>query len=310
MIKGDLLALHQSRLLASLVGGVVIAALLAGCSSGSGSVSASSPKATAASKAVASVRKQFPADVLDRGYLSVGTRQDSPPNDFKDTNGEEVGWEIDMMNAIAQTAGLSVKWNYSSFDALIPALQAKRDDFAFGAMGTKKARQSIIDFVSWAQSGGTFVKLASNAKPIKTLDQLCGMQVAVVGGTGDADLAATQSSQCESSGKKAIDILTFGTADEAILAVRSGRAQMFYGETTNTTYLAEQSNGKVVVVGHDVSPTPLGIGFPKGSTQMEKAVMAAIQQLIDNGTYGRILKKWGLSAIALKAPELNPTPSA
>jgi polar amino acid transport system substrate-binding protein len=294
---------------------VILSLAITACSSSSGSGTAastapqtsSSATASATSSAeVASIRKLLPSNVLKQGTISVGTREDSAPADFEATSGGPVtGWEIDLMNNIAEMLGVTIKYNYTSFDSLIPGIQSGRYQLAFGAMGTTAARQKVVDFVSWVTSGGSFIATAADNSAIASMNGLCGKQVAVAGGTRVQDFADAQSSTCKSQGMQPVDVEVYQTANEAYMAVRSGRANIFYGETTDLSYLAKQSNGQAVIVGHDDHPTPLGVVFPKGSPLIP-AFTAALKHLIADGAYKAVLSQWGEQNAALTNPALNP----
>jgi polar amino acid transport system substrate-binding protein len=298
---------------------VILSLTITACSSSSASAPAASsaphtsssatPSATS-SAVVASIRKLLPSDVLKQGTISVGTREDSAPADFEATSGGPVtGWEISLMNNIADVLGVTIKYNYTSFDSLIPGIQSGRYQLAFGAMGTTAARQKVVDFVSWVNSGGSFLAKEDADTKISSMNGLCGKQVAVAGGTRVQDFAEAQSSACKSQGMQPVDVEVYQTASAAYLAVRSGRAGIFYGETTDLSYLVKQSSGQAVIVGHDDHPTPLGVVFPKGSPLIP-AFTAALKHMIADGTYKAVLTQWGVQSAALTNPVLNPAISS
>jgi polar amino acid transport system substrate-binding protein len=195
-------------------------------------------------------------------------------------------------------------------DSLIPGLQANRVDVAFGALGTNAARQQITDFVSWVNSSGTFLAMKNNNLKISSMDDLCGKKVASTLGGQTTDYANAYSKACVASGKPAIDVQTFANTTEDVLAVSSGRADLWYGSGVNVSYTAQQSKGTLAVIGTDShEPTPLGITFLKGSS-MVQAITAAINYLITNGQYKPILEKWGVQAGALDKAVFNPAPTS
>ena len=71
------------------------------------------------------------------------------------------------------------------------------------------------------------------------------------------------------------------------------------------SYIVTKSNGQFKLTGGSFGTAPYGIAIPQGNG-MAKPVQAAMQSLIDDGTYGKILDYWGLSDAAIKSSEINP----
>ena len=70
------------------------------------------------------------------------------------------------------------------------------------------------------------------------------------------------------------------------------------------SYIVEKSNGQFKVTGGPFPPEPYGIAIPKDNG-MAPAVQAAVQALIDNGTYTKILEYWDLTDGAIDTPVIN-----
>ncbi len=86
----------------------------------------------------------------------------------------------------------------------------------------------------------------------------------------------------------------------------SRRADLFWLGSTAVSYFVAQSKGRTKVVGSYTDTSYIGVAFPKGS-DMAVPMQAAIQHLIDNGTYGKIVAKWGLEKGTIKHAPFNPT---
>ena len=86
----------------------------------------------------------------------------------------------------------------------------------------------------------------------------------------------------------------------------SRRAELFWLGSTAVSYFVAQTKGRTKVVGSYTDISYIGVALQKGS-DMAAPLQAAIQRLIDNGTYGKIVTKWGLADAAIKQAPLNPT---
>ena len=86
----------------------------------------------------------------------------------------------------------------------------------------------------------------------------------------------------------------------------SRRADLFWLGSTAVSYFVAQTKGRTKVVGRYTDINYIGVALPKGS-EMSEPLQAAIQHLIENGTYAKIVAKWGLDYGAVKQVPLNPT---
>ncbi|MCB0944986.1 MAG: transporter substrate-binding domain-containing protein, partial [Mycobacterium sp.] len=64
-----------------------------------------------------------PEDIKKSGKLIVGVNVPYTPNEFKDPSGKIVGFDVDLMNAIASTLGLTAEYREADFAKIIPAIQ-------------------------------------------------------------------------------------------------------------------------------------------------------------------------------------------
>ncbi|ODU62564.1 MAG: hypothetical protein ABS99_00155 [Acetobacteraceae bacterium SCN 69-10] len=230
----------------------------------------------------------------------------SPPDDFRNEKGEVVGWEIDILRAACEALGIAFEPRPTTFDTLIPGLQAKRFDAAIGQMGVTVVREKVVDMIGTLTGNELFAALAENPIKVESLDDLCGITVATTRGSREMVFAEEHNPKCVAAGKKPINALAFADGNGAADALMSRRADLFWLGSTAVSYFVAQSKGRAKVVGHYTDTSYIGVAMPKGS-DMATPLQAAIQHLITNGTYGKIVAKWGLADAAVKEAPLNPT---
>ena len=270
---------------------------------------AASPDAGAASldeTAQPALVKLLPQRVVESKTLTVAVALGSPPDDFRNDKGEIVGWEPDILRAAAQSLGLTLDLRPTTFDSLIPGLQAKRFDAAVGQMGVTEVREKVVDMLGLLKGNELFAALAETNITVNSLDDLCGVTVATTRGSREVEFAKSHDAACKALGKPPIDILAFNDGASAADSMMSKRSQLFWVGSTAVSYFVAQSHGKTKVVGHYTDLSYIGIAMPKGS-DMATALQAAVQHLIDDGTYQKIVQKWGLEDGAIKQAPLNPT---
>lgn len=249
--------------------------------------------------------KLLPQGAANRPFV-LAVALGSPPDDFRNAKNEVAGWEIDLARAATQALGLKLQIRPTTFDTLIPGLQAKRFDGATGQLGVTVVREKVVDMIGWLYGNELFAALADSPIKVRTLDDLCGLTVATTRGSREMVFASQQDPKCVAAGKKPINALAFDSGNGAAEALMSRRADLYWVGSTAISYFVAQSKGRTKVVGSYTDPSFIGIALPKGSP-MVKPMQAAIQHLIDDGTYGKIVTKWGLQANATRTAELNPT---
>ncbi len=249
--------------------------------------------------------KMLPPRAAEARTFTLAVSLGSPPDDFRDAKGETVGWEIDIMRAATQALGLQLDIRPTTFDSLIPGLQAKRFDGATGQMGVTNAREKVVDMVGTLTGNELFAALAGSDLKVDGLDDLCGVAVGTTRGSREMVFAEDHQPKCAASGRKPINALAFSDGNGAAEALMSRRVNLYWLGSTAISYFVAQSRGRTKVVGSYTDMSYLGVALPKGS-DLAAPLQAAIQHLIDDGTYGKIVAKWGLESNAVKQAPLNP----
>jgi polar amino acid transport system substrate-binding protein len=249
--------------------------------------------------------KLLPPDAASKPFV-LAVALGSPPDDFRNEAGDIAGWEIDIMRAATQALGLQLELRPTTFDTLIPGLQANRFDAATGQLGVSVVREKVVDMIGTLLANEQFAALADSTVTVNTLDDLCGVTVATTRGSREMVFVDDQQPKCAAAGKKPINALAFNDGNGAAEALMSRRADLYWLGSTAISYFVAQSKGRTKVVGHYTDTSYIGPALPKGSP-MAVPLQAAIQSLMDNGTYGKIITKWGLEAGAVKTAPLNPT---
>jgi polar amino acid transport system substrate-binding protein len=273
--------------LTALAGALVLllAFLAAGCGGSSKKSAATTTGTTGATTTVAmdsTIAAQVPAKIKSKGTLTVAADATYAPNEFIGTDGHTVqGMSPDLGHAIASVMGLKANFVNATFDTIIPGLQSGKYDLGFSSFSDTKAREKVVDFVTYFIAGTSFYVKAQGGPTINTLADLCGHKVAVERGTTQATDATAQSAKCRKAGKPKVSVSVF--PDQNIV---------------------KQSNGQFKVSGKSYGTAPYGIAIPKGNG-MAKPILAALKVLMSNGTYMSVLTKWGIQAGAITNPTIN-----
>ncbi|MFB6986457.1 ABC transporter substrate-binding protein [Streptomyces sp. NPDC056230] len=259
----------------------------------------------------------LPQEIKAKGVIKVGSDIAYPPVEFKDKSGKTVGIDPDIGAALGKELGVTFQFENGTFDTLITGLRSKRYDLAMSSMTDTKDRQEGVDpdtkkkvgegvdFVDYFKAGVSIYTRKGDDQSIKTWADLCGKKIAVQRGTVSHNLAKSESKKC--TGGKKIAIETFDNDLEAQTRLRSGGADAGSSDFPVAAYAVKTSGGgkDFELVGEQVEAAPYGIAVAKGNDQLTKAVQAALDAIIKNGEYGKIIAKWGVEAGAITEAKLN-----
>ena len=272
----------------------------------SGAASSMSDSAgSSVSGTAGSAASLVPAAIRTKGTLTVATDATYAPNEFiKPGSSTIVGLDPDLAEALGKQLGLKLDLVNAKFDTIIPGMQSGKYDMGLSAFTDTKAREKIVDFVVYYQTGESFFVKSSDTTIYDGLESLCGKKVSVENGTTEQTDAQDQSTKCVAAGKPKVEVLSFADQNAANLAVSSGRADLGFADTQVVGYMLTQSNGQFKETGKPVNVTPSGIALPKGNG-MSAAVAAALKNMVADGTYASVFKQWGMADNMIPASEIK-----
>lgn len=300
------------------VGAIAVAGalLLAGCGDQTKDKDSGSDGTRTSSAPLAD---KLPASIRDKGVIKVGSDIAYAPVEFRDDAGKVVGIDPDIANALGEQLGVKFEFQNATFDTLIGGLASKRYDIAMSAMTDTKDRQEGIDgdtgkkvgagvdFVDYFTAGVSLYTNKGDTKGIKTWDDLCGKTMAVQRNTFSHDLAKDQAEKCKKDGEATLKIEDFATNPEAETRMRSKGADVVSADFPIAAYSVKNAgDGKYFeIVGDQVEAGPYGIAVAKNNTELRDALQAAVQAIIDNGEYKKIIEKWGVADGAITEAKVN-----
>ncbi|WP_430646924.1 ABC transporter substrate-binding protein [Agromyces sp. GXS1127] len=294
--------------------------LLAGCSS-AGTASEADPAADGVEVAGVEITVDqaaadlLPADIAEAGSVKVAT--DAPYAPFEmfieEGSDELTGVDVDLGHAIGAKLGIDFEFEQQAFDGIIPALQAGNFDVTITAMTSSVERMEVLTFVDYSASGTGILTTAGNPEGIEGYLDLCGENVAVQGATSQVDLVNdVWQGECEAEGLDPIKLSEFPSDADAQLAITSGKAVASLLTKPSAGYVAKTTNdgGTFEVVEDPEAPngydaTLNGIGVLKENQELAEAIQAALQSLIDDGTYEAILDQYGVTGIGIDEATIN-----
>ena len=292
------------------IGAIVALLILAACQANNAGTSPSAAIQSTAASPVATV----PTDQLKfPGKLVACIDIPYPPQESFDDQGNPQGSDVDIAREIASRLGLTLDVENSVFSTIIPALTGGKCDIIISAQNINADRLKVVDMIPYFKAGQAFVAAKGNPKNIKAKDDLCGKVVAVqeatteldyLQGTGDYK-GAGLSDGCTKGGKPAITIKTFVKDNDALLAPQSGTADVYFADSPVAGFYAKSHPDQFELTGLTLDVAIEGISVDKGHTGLRDAVKTALLSMINDGTYTKILTKWGDQDSAITADQVN-----
>lgn len=254
------------------------------------------------------IAAMLPESVTKDGKLTVGMDTSYAPAEFLAEDGKTpIGFDVDIAKALANMFGLEAVPQTSNFDSIIPSIGTKYD-IGISSFTVTKERLEAVDFVSHFDAGSAWAVKKGNSNKIDVSD-LCGKKVAVQTATMQETEANKMAKQCEADGKDKLEVISSKLQTDVTTNVVTGKADVFYADSPVAGYAIAQTDGQLEMLGKVEGVAPEGIVIKKGDSQMDEAVQKAVQKLIDDGTYLKILKYWGVEDGAIETSEIN-TPGA
>ncbi len=292
--------------------GLAVAATLAlglsacGSSTLGGSPSGSAkPEQSPSVKVDASLKAKLPDKIKSAGTIVVGTDASYAPNEFLDPDGKTVvGFDVDLFNAVAAKFGVKTQWMPSSFDSIIVGVQGGKYDMGISSFTINDKRKQQVNMVSYFNAGTQWATQPGNPEKVD-INNACGKTIAVQNHTvqQEEDLPARQ----KKCGNNPIKVLPYDGQDQATSAVVSGRADAMLADSPVVAYAIKQSKNKLEALGDIYDAAPYGYVMKKDQTEFADAMVKALKKTDADGSYQKVLDKWGLEKGAISDFAVNPS---
>ena len=226
------------------------------------------------------------SSVASAGTLLVGTDAGFAPFEYKDPKTNEiVGFDIDLITAMAKAVGDDVKIQNMQFAGIIPALQTNMIDVAAAALTITAERQKQVLFTDpYYDVGLVMVIRKKDADKYKTLDDMQGKRICSQIGTTGAILG------------KQVKGATVGEYDQmgdAMMELKmNGCDSVLVDKTVTEYYIAQQGDKDIMMVPHLYNPKQNGFAVSKRNTELAAKLNKGLKIIRDNGEYDKIYEKW------------------
>ncbi|WP_189894066.1 ABC transporter substrate-binding protein, partial [Streptomyces xantholiticus] len=255
---------------------------------------------------------KLPKEIRDEGVIKVGSDIAYAPMEFMDESNKPAGVDIDIAKALGEALGVEFRFENATFDQLVLGMNNGRTDIVMSSMTDTKERQQGAtqdakggaDFVNYFRAGSAILVQKGNPEKISTLDDLCGLTVAAQRGTANQTLLEQTQKKC---GSDKIKPFISDQDTDSITQLQTKRADAVITDFPVALYNELNAGGGKLfeVVGEQIDAAPYGIAVSKKNTQLRDALQAAVQHIIDDGSYAQVLKEWKAESGAIDKATVN-----
>ncbi|MDY4163533.1 MAG: basic amino acid ABC transporter substrate-binding protein [Sutterella sp.] len=225
-----------------------------------------------------------PACAAERVYVAAMDAAYPPFGSQDMKTGKYVGYDVDIIEAIARSEGFKVTVRNMAFDGLIPALISNNIDIAINDITITPERAKRVAFSKRYYIAGLGIVVNADNDTIRTAGDLEGKRLAVsIGSTGEE----------AARGIKNAKVRVFNSLNECYLELGNRGVDAVVNDIpTNDYYVVTAGKGKAKALPVALTAEDLGIAVKKGNTELLARIDSGLAKIKANGELSRIYKKW------------------
>ena len=237
----------------------------------------------------------------ESGRLTVGVNVPYAPNEFKNSAGDIVGFDVDLSTR-SKTLGLIPEYREFLFGDIMPAVQRGDINVGMSSFTDTLERQEMVDFVTYFEAGTLWAqRTGSGVDP----NAACGLRIGMTPGTTHETVEIpAKSDQCVAAGLPPVEAVVYPRQDELTAAVINGEIDAMSADSPVTGFAIKGSNGALEPAGEIFDTAPYGWPVQKGSPLAE-SLRQAMEHVISTGEYKAIATKWGVEKGMIAKPVIN-----
>ena len=215
--------------------------------------------------------------------ITVVTDPTFAPFESMDDKGNMVGLDIDLMNKIAEDAGLTIKWENVPFDSIIAGLTECQYKASIAAIYIRDDRKKTMIFTDPYMTAGLIVAVNAKNTDVKSIDDLVGKTVAAQLGT---------SGEVKAQAIKDVTYKPYDSYELAFMDLANGQVDAVIADNPVAENYVKANPDKLKLVGDIFDAEPYGIAFCKTDTELRDKVNTSLNKLIESGYVDELIKKY------------------
>ncbi|MEW9502317.1 amino acid ABC transporter substrate-binding protein [Jeotgalibacillus marinus] len=227
--------------------------------------------------------KNLLEQIQEEGTIIVGTEGTYSPFTFHDDSDTLTGYDVEVMNELAERMGVEVKYMETQWDSMFEGLNSSRFDVIANQVGVNEERLEKYDFSdAYTVSGAVIVTLEADSS-ITSFEDLEGIQSAQSLTSNFADIAT----------ENGAEIVPVEGLVQTIELIRSGRAEVTVNDKLAILeYLKEQPNSGVKIAAEESDVSESAFMFRQGNEELVEEFNKYLAEMKEDGTLAEISEEW------------------
>ncbi len=216
--------------------------------------------------------------------VKIATDATFPPFEIVDENTKELtGFDVELMNAVAKKAGLTIEWANIGFDAVISGVSQCQYDAAAAAITITEERKASALFSDPYINAGQIVAIRKDETNIKSKDDLTGLKLgAQLGTTGEIEAQKIAGAE----------VKPYDSYDLAFLDLANGQIDAVIADYATALGFIGQNPEKLTTVGEVFTDESYGFMVCKDKAELVTKFNKALGELKADGTIAKLEQKW------------------
>jgi len=215
--------------------------------------------------------------------VKVATDATFAPFESTDDKGNLVGYDIDLMNKIAEKAGITIQWENVPFDSALAGLASCQYDAAIAAISISEDRKASMLFSDPYLDAGLVVVVNTATTDITGLVDLKNKTVAAQLGT---------TGEIEAQKIEGVTYKPYDSYELAFLELANKGVDAVIADNPVALGYVTANPEKVKIVGEVFDSTPYGVAICKTNTELQTKINKAMKELIDSGYLTELASTW------------------
>ncbi|GEL76436.1 transporter substrate-binding domain-containing protein [Tenuibacillus multivorans] len=216
---------------------------------------------------------------------TVATDANFQPFEYKNPDtGEMEGFDIELIEAIAEDQGFEVEFETMDFDGLLASMRSGKHDIGIAGISIKEDRKEFIDFSDPYYDSGLILAVPIDSD-IESIDDVAGLNVGARQGSTSEDFLLNNTDA---------EVTAYPEIVTAYMNLERGRLDAVLYDLPNVQYyIKEEASDSLKTVGDVMEGQPYGIALPKDSNpELLESINEGLKTIKENGTYDEIYEKW------------------
>ena len=246
----------------------------------------------------------------DTIIIGAGFGAGAPPLGFyADDNKTPIGIEVDVAHLVADKLGVKAQLQVTSWENLFVGLDSAKYDVGLSNITVTEARKEKYDFATYRKDNISFEAKKGTGWRVRTGKDIAGRTIAVASGTNQEKILADWNTANIKAGLREATIEYYQSQTDTYLALASGRIDAYLGPNPSAAYHVGTGHQSQIIgtfSGAGAGLQGLIAATTKKDSGVVKAVAAALNSAIADGSYAKVLQRWNLTNEAVTKSQVNP----